>query len=58
MTHTKVFKQEYKLRGCDNRESKIAWKQYTILRRHRKQKVQAAKRRQALQSKLRVIYDI
>ena len=58
MTHTKVFKQEYKLRGCDNRESKVVWKQYVILRRHRKQKVRAAKRRQALQSKLRVIYDI
>jgi len=43
MTHTKVFKQEYKLRGCDNRESKIVWKQYVILRRHKKQKVRAAK---------------
>ena len=53
MTHTKVFKQKYKLRGCDNRESKIVWMSYSIFRRLRKQQ-----RQHALQVKLRKAYGV
>jgi hypothetical protein len=53
MTHTKVFKQKYKLRGCDNRESKIVWMSYSIFRRLRKQH-----RHHALQVKLRKVYGV
>ena len=38
----------YTDRGKENRESKLAWKQYIILRRIRKQKRQAIKREKAL----------